>query len=184
MDCSPPSSSVHGISQARILEWVAISFSGGSSWPRDQIHVSCIGRQVLYPWITREAWNISQSNKIEHSNHKKSREGARACDSNPSRERKALSLSPPLSLPFSLISLSLCYSKSHFSWVLCLKICLLVKFICNPDHFCSILIVICGHAQSGENLSHAFPAKVKLDDILLSGLSSHIMKNCPFLKSI
>ena len=36
MDCSPPGSSVHGISQARILEWVAIPFSGGSSQPRDQ----------------------------------------------------------------------------------------------------------------------------------------------------
>ena len=36
MDCSPPGSSVHGISQARILEWVAISFSRGSSQPRDQ----------------------------------------------------------------------------------------------------------------------------------------------------
>ena len=36
MDCSPPGSSVHGILQARILEWVAISFSRGSSRPRDQ----------------------------------------------------------------------------------------------------------------------------------------------------
>ena len=35
MDCSPPGSSVHGIPQARILEWVAVSFSRGSSWPRD-----------------------------------------------------------------------------------------------------------------------------------------------------
>ena len=41
MDCSPPGSSVHGILQARILEWGAISFSGWSSWPRDQTHVSC-----------------------------------------------------------------------------------------------------------------------------------------------
>ena len=40
LDCSPPDSSVHGISQARILEWVAISFSRGSSWPRDWTHVS------------------------------------------------------------------------------------------------------------------------------------------------
>ena len=39
MDCSPPGSSVHGILQARILEWVAISFSTGSSRPRDQIEV-------------------------------------------------------------------------------------------------------------------------------------------------
>ena len=47
--------SVHGISQARILEWVAISFSRGSSWPRDQTHVSCIGRGILYHWANREA---------------------------------------------------------------------------------------------------------------------------------
>ena len=40
--CSPPGSSVHGISQARILEWVAISFSRESSWSRDRTHVSCI----------------------------------------------------------------------------------------------------------------------------------------------
>ena len=44
MDCSPPGSSVHGISQAKILEWVAISISRGSSWPRDRTHVFCIGR--------------------------------------------------------------------------------------------------------------------------------------------
>ena len=55
MDCSPPGFSVHGILQARILEWVAISFSRRSSWPRDQTHVSCIGRQILYHWATREA---------------------------------------------------------------------------------------------------------------------------------
>ena len=41
MDCSPPGSSVCGILQARILEWVAISSSRGSSQPRDQIWVSC-----------------------------------------------------------------------------------------------------------------------------------------------
>ena len=40
MDCSLPDSSVHGISQARILEWVAISSSRGSSQPRDQTHIS------------------------------------------------------------------------------------------------------------------------------------------------
>ena len=57
MDCSPPGSSVHEISQGRILEWVAISFSRGSSRPGDQIHVSCIGRGVLYHWATREVQN-------------------------------------------------------------------------------------------------------------------------------
>ena len=42
MDCSIPGSTIHGILQARILEWVAMSFSRGSSWPRDWISVSCI----------------------------------------------------------------------------------------------------------------------------------------------
>ena len=48
MNCSPLSSSVHGISRARILEWVAISFSKGSSWRRDWTHVPCIGKWILY----------------------------------------------------------------------------------------------------------------------------------------
>ena len=42
MDCSPPGSSVHGILQARILEWVAISFSWGSEQFRDRTHISCV----------------------------------------------------------------------------------------------------------------------------------------------
>ena len=53
MDCSSLSSSVHGILQARILEWVAISYSKGSSQPRDRTcvsDVSCIGSWVLYHW--------------------------------------------------------------------------------------------------------------------------------------
>ena len=55
MDCSPPDSSVHGILQARILEWVAIPFSRGSSWPRDQTQVSCIASRFFTIWATREA---------------------------------------------------------------------------------------------------------------------------------
>ena len=55
MDYSLPGSSVHEISQTRILEWVAISFCRGSSWPRDWTVVSCIGRQVLYHWTTVKA---------------------------------------------------------------------------------------------------------------------------------
>ena len=46
-DCNPPGSSVHGIFQARILEWVAISFSRGSSWPRDRTWVSHIAGDSL-----------------------------------------------------------------------------------------------------------------------------------------
>ena len=55
MDYSPPVSSVHGISQARILEWDAISFSRGSSLHRDWTCVSCPSRQIFYYWATREA---------------------------------------------------------------------------------------------------------------------------------
>ena len=55
MDCSPPGSSIHGILQARILAWVAIFFSRGSSWHRDQSRVSWIGRRMLYCWANREA---------------------------------------------------------------------------------------------------------------------------------
>ena len=48
VDCSPPGSSVRGISQARTLEWVAISSSRGSSQPRDWTCIFCTGRWVLY----------------------------------------------------------------------------------------------------------------------------------------
>ena len=48
LDYSLPGSSVHGILQARILEWVAISPSSGFSWLRDQTHIFCLGRQILY----------------------------------------------------------------------------------------------------------------------------------------
>ena len=54
MHCSPPGSPVFGIFQTRILEWVAIFFSRGSTQPRDQTHVSCINRQILYHQATTE----------------------------------------------------------------------------------------------------------------------------------
>ena len=50
MDCSPPDFSVHGILQARILEWIAISFSRGSSWPRDRTQVSRITSGFFTIW--------------------------------------------------------------------------------------------------------------------------------------
>ena len=63
MDCSPPGSSVHGISQARIMEWVAMPLSRVSSWPRGWTWVSCIfciSRRVLYHCATCKA----HSNKV------------------------------------------------------------------------------------------------------------------------
>ena len=52
MDCSHPGSSIHGIFQARILEWVAISFSKGCSWPRNQTQVSRTAGRLFTIWAT------------------------------------------------------------------------------------------------------------------------------------
>jgi len=60
MDCSLPDFSVHGISQARIMEWVSISSSRGSSRPRDPTRVSCIGRQVHYQCTTTRLNEIAK----------------------------------------------------------------------------------------------------------------------------
>ena len=54
MECSPPGSSVHGTFQARVLEQVAISFSRGSSWPRDHIAVFRAADRFFTIWATRE----------------------------------------------------------------------------------------------------------------------------------
>ena len=70
MDCSPPGSSVHGILQARILKWVAIPFSRGSSQPRDQTcisFVSYIGRRTLYHLSHQGSPNISNLPKAKSS---------------------------------------------------------------------------------------------------------------------
>ena len=55
MDCSPPGSSVHGILQARILEWVAVPFSRGSFQPRNRTQAFCIAGGFFTAWTTREA---------------------------------------------------------------------------------------------------------------------------------
>ena len=86
MNCSPPRSSVHGILQARILEWVAISHFRGSSQPREWTQVSCIAgrfsfcfscRQILYwlshqgsPSLKREPPNFLQIVKAVHETAK------------------------------------------------------------------------------------------------------------------
>ena len=64
MDCSSPRSFLHGISQVRILEWVAISFSRGSSQPRDQSWVSCIAGRFFIIWATREALRYADDTTV------------------------------------------------------------------------------------------------------------------------
>ena len=97
MDCRPPGSSVHGISQTRVLEWVAISSSRGSFRPRDGIQVfgaSCIGRWIFYHWATREA--LSGYREEEKRKGKCSVTGVGANDP-PSYGEKAEDRPPPTS---------------------------------------------------------------------------------------
>ena len=58
VDCSPPGSSVHGILQARVLGWVAISFFRGSSQPRDRTWVSCNAGRFFTIWATRQMFSL------------------------------------------------------------------------------------------------------------------------------
>ena len=60
IDCSPPGSSVHGVLQARTLQWVAIFSSRGSSRPGDGIRVDCVGRRVLYHTTTWKAQGFTR----------------------------------------------------------------------------------------------------------------------------
>ena len=71
VDCRPPGSSVNGILQVRILEWVAISFSRGSSQPRDRTQVSHIAGRCFNLWATREASHGTQIQKerLSHQGH-------------------------------------------------------------------------------------------------------------------
>ena len=71
MDCSPPNPSVHGISQARILEWVAFPFSKRSSWPGDWTQVSSIAGEFFNIWATNIPLNFKiLSNKIKDKKYR------------------------------------------------------------------------------------------------------------------
>ena len=99
MDCSLSGSSIHGIFQARILEWVAISFSRGSSQPRDQTWVSCIVGRCFTVWVTREVLPLKKglnTPKLAPSLNKK--DTMRPCDDNCC----SFLFVPLLFLPFSL----------------------------------------------------------------------------------
>ena len=58
-DCTLPGSSVYGIPQARILEWIAIPFSRGSFWPRDQTRIACTEGRFFTAWATGKTYNVN-----------------------------------------------------------------------------------------------------------------------------
>ena len=66
VQCGPPGSSVHGILQARILEWVVFPFSRGFSWPRNQTQVSSIAGRLFTIWATRETGLLPPCSKAHH----------------------------------------------------------------------------------------------------------------------
>ena len=70
MDCTPSGFSVHGILQARVLEWVAIPFSKGSCWPRDQTQVSGIARRFFTIWATGKSLYKFRDWEIKTEIHK------------------------------------------------------------------------------------------------------------------
>ena len=65
MGCSPPGFSVHGILQARILEWVAVPFSRGSSQPRDRTCISSIADRFFTSWVTREVCSEAAATLVQ-----------------------------------------------------------------------------------------------------------------------
>jgi len=73
MDCSPPNSSVQRILQAGILEWVAIPFSRGSSWPGYWTWVSCIAGRFFIVWAIREViWILLNHKRMKTYNFRQS----------------------------------------------------------------------------------------------------------------
>ena len=108
MDCSPPGCSVHGIFQARILEWVAILFFRRSSQPRAHTRVSCIfctGRQILYHFAT---WEDQKPNYWQKMNTRyiKFLHGKKKCSKDNKAQIKKEEIWPKwwesLSFPFHL----------------------------------------------------------------------------------
>ena len=116
MDYSLPISSVLGIFQARILEWVAISCSRGSSPPRDQTHVSCIGRQIPYHCAGIHIGNVSGFHFRWILNEVKSRDTLKTlCVWNPR-------FGGILSLSFTVVLFSLNLITIYFIFMSFLKI--------------------------------------------------------------
>ena len=87
MDCSPPDSSVYGILQARILEWVAIPFSKVSSQPRNWTQVFCIAGRFFTIWATREASSIVYACVIDERSNKSAVKESKGSQSKISKQK-------------------------------------------------------------------------------------------------
>jgi len=142
-NCSPPGPSVHGIPQTRILEWVAISSSRGSSWCRNWTVASCIVGRFFTVWATREApqnsdWkytkcetvpfppskNLPVANSLFHGNHHDKKNGSHL-QAFPAPPRLSCLIPPHKVFWFSLIC---CFSKK--------KLCPVVTWDISDQYKC------------------------------------------------
>ena len=125
--CSPPSSSVHGILQAEILQWVAIPFSRGSSRPRDQARaycISCFGRRILHHCATWEAPKNPQTHQKSHSwGQEPGLCGQVDFDSNPSCFFTTKSPFLHMGLSYTIYR-----KKSNWNWNIYVIMCLNIVF--------------------------------------------------------
>ena len=114
-----PDASVHGIVQARILEWVATSHSRGSSWPRDQIWVSgisFISRWILYHWVTWEASFLAQKYPWHSHLQRQSTPSGSECH----LSKRSFLESPSFctcTLPEVILETFLAFPAVHLCWV-------------------------------------------------------------------
>ena len=122
MDCSLPGSSVHGILQARIPEWVAISFSRGSFQPRDWSRIFCVAGRFFTNWAIREAPYVCLGAPI--------REAPYVCLGAPNTLYGLTPLSLCDDLLFLFWTLSTFRCKYSYSWFLLVAICL--KYLFHP----------------------------------------------------
>ena len=87
VDCSPPGSSVHGILQARMLEWVAVPFSRGSSQPRGQAPIFCIAGRFFTIWATKEECERRKHNWQAELGYPQALLASPGCSPSPQAER-------------------------------------------------------------------------------------------------
>ena len=113
MDCSLPRSSIHGIFQARILEWVAISFSRRSSQPRDWTLVSRIVGRLFTVWATREVAQVTKSKPNSRGWIKEMKPTREFLSKMPSTRKSGLKNNYCYSWPFRSFSLK----SGNFLWI-------------------------------------------------------------------
>jgi len=148
MDCSSPSSSVHRIFQARVVEWVAISYSRGSSWPKHWAHISCISylsKWILYHLRSLKVGFSSQCGEGKHNPIHPGSEKQR-------RVEEGRTLSPPgraghqpaPALGLGLLSLTFLVVRTF---------CSSSNLCCKSSWFLSLLMVGCGISQPPNHTS-------------------------------